>query len=268
MADTKISALPTDVTTLAAGDRFPIADVSASTTDTYCTSTEIQTFACNAPVFAAGSASANSWPKLTVGTLLTTAEDGAIEMDADCLYGCTDAGNRGVIPVMHFIRADAARNLTNSTAEQKIFDSPSAGKLALETGCYRFEAQLYITSMSGTSGNVRFSPVGTTTSTTATSAAFLWHAWGIDATAPTTAATQTGSFAVTSQTAAAVSLVTAATGTGMGASISGSFEISGAGNIVPTVILSTAAAASINIGTYIAYWRIGSTSVASVGQWS
>lgn len=45
MADTKISDLPTDITTLADGDKFPVADASALTTDTYATALEIKTYA-------------------------------------------------------------------------------------------------------------------------------------------------------------------------------------------------------------------------------
>lgn len=44
MADIKIGDLPTDVVTLADGDKFPIADASALTIDTYATALEVKTF--------------------------------------------------------------------------------------------------------------------------------------------------------------------------------------------------------------------------------
>lgn len=47
MADTKISDLPTDIVTLAAGDKFAVADASALAANTFCTMTEIKAF--NAP---------------------------------------------------------------------------------------------------------------------------------------------------------------------------------------------------------------------------
>lgn len=263
MADTKIINLPTLVATLASGDRFVVADVSASTTDSYCTPTQIQTFACNAPVFAAGTASANTWPKFTSGTILTTAEDGAIELDADCFYGCTDAGNRGIIPVQHFIRADSSRNLTASTAQQAIFNSPAAGKLTLETGCYRFEGLIAFTAMSTGSGNTMLTIVG---STTATCGSFLWHAWGFDTSTPSTPGAQTGSQLVT--TSSGVAVISAATGSAMYCSFQGSFEVTAAGNIIPSVKLPVAKAVTLAAGAYFTIWRIGSTTVASVGQWT
>lgn len=51
MADLKISDLPTDIVTLAAGDKFPVADVSALTANTYCTAQEIKDFVTSDFVF-------------------------------------------------------------------------------------------------------------------------------------------------------------------------------------------------------------------------
>tara|TARA_R110000868_G_scaffold344789_2_gene605871 strand:- start:824 stop:1618 length:795 start_codon:yes stop_codon:yes gene_type:complete len=264
MADTKIGNLPTDIVTLAAGDRFPVYDASATTTDTYCTPVELQTFFCIAPVFAAGSASAGTWPKLTAGTVMTTAEVGAFELDANCLYFCTDAGNRGVVPVRHFIRSDSTRTLANSGAAQKLWDSPTNGTLTLETGYYRFEGQFLVDTMSGTSGNLLLDILGAGGATTGS---WLWHAIGIDSTTPATATTQTGSFAVTS--ASGASVVTAAGGTAVAVSFWGSFEVTVAGTIIPSVTLVTAVGTAVlNVGSHFEIWRDGSTSVASIGQWS
>ena len=44
MADTKISDLPTDIVALADGDKFPVADASALTADTYATALELKTY--------------------------------------------------------------------------------------------------------------------------------------------------------------------------------------------------------------------------------
>jgi hypothetical protein len=49
MADIKIGDLPTDIVALAAADKFPVADASAITADTYATPVEIQTYVLNVP---------------------------------------------------------------------------------------------------------------------------------------------------------------------------------------------------------------------------
>lgn len=261
MSDTKISDLPTDITTLAGGDKFPVADASALTANTYATADEIKTFANTAPVFAAGSASANTWPKFTSGTLLTTPEDGAIEMDGDCFYGTTDAGNRGVIPVEYIIRADATRTLPNDTNENAIFNSPTNGRITLETGVYLFEGLISVNTMSATSGNALLDILG---AGTATCAAWLYHVVGADGNI-NTAGTQTGSTTNTQQSAA--SILTAGTGTSMHMRIRGTFEVTGAGTLIPSIDLVTAAAAVVAIGSYLVFRRVGSTSMVSVGQW-
>jgi len=45
MADLKISDLPTDIVTLEDGDKFPVADASALTANTYATAAEVKTYA-------------------------------------------------------------------------------------------------------------------------------------------------------------------------------------------------------------------------------
>ena len=102
-----------------------------------------------APLYSAGTASAGTAPiRLQAGTLNTTAEAGAIEMDSNCFYGTTDAGNRGYIPVRNFIRATSSRSLANSTSKQAIFNSPANGRLTLETGTYFFEGIISVSDMS------------------------------------------------------------------------------------------------------------------------
>lgn len=201
--------------------------------------------------------------QLTSGTAMTTPVAGAIEMDANCIYATTDAGNRGYIPVRHFIRANATRTLPDDTNENAIFNDPSNGTLTLETGTYLFEGILYVTGMDATSGNALIDILG---AGTATAAAWLWSARGIDATDPTAAAAQTGSFAITQ--ASVASIVTAGTGTALAITLKGTFEITGAGTIIPSIDQVTAEPAVVNIGSYIAFERIGSTSVVSVGQWT
>lgn len=264
MADTKISDLPTDIVTLADGDKFPVADASALTANTYATALEIKTYTNTAPVFAAGSASAGTWPVLTSGTLLTTAEDGAIELDGDAFYMTTDAGNRGVVAVEQIIRADSTRTFTSNTSQQAIFTTPASGTLTLETGTYLFDGLIAMTSMSATGGNGKFSLIG---AGTATLGSILWRATGQDVVAEGTAAAQGGSWHVI-QTQTATDIVTATTGTAVCFELTGTFEVTGAGTIIPSFAQTTAAAAIVSVGSYFKCRRVGSTSMTSVGQWS
>lgn len=261
MPDLKISALPTDVVTLADGDKFAIADASALTIDTYATALEIKTHGNTAPVFAAGTASANTHPKLTAGTLLTTPEAGALELDATNLYGCTDAGNRGVIPVVHLIRANVTRTLPNDVNTNAIFNDPANGALTLEAGVYFFEMLMIITAMSATSGNCQVLFGGT-----ATVGGWLWVLSGLDNSTPSSGVADLSVYAATSGSGA--SFVTAGTGTAARMFWKGTFEVTVAGTFIPQVDLVTAAAAIVSQGTYFRCERIGPAGLVSVGQWS
>lgn len=256
--DTKISAL-TAASGMATSNEL---EINESGTSKKVSGTQLQTFVWNAPLFAAGSASANSWPRWnTGGTLLTTPEDGAVEMDADVFYLTTDAGNRGYVPAKYCIRADATRTFTSNTSAQNIFTTPANGQITLETGLYEVTGLLNIGSMSATSGNGSINLLGTGT---ATVGAWLWHVVGVDG-ATATAATQTGSTMVTSTTPA--SALTAGVGTAMTAHIRGSFEVTGAGTLIPQFKMVTAAASVLAVGSYLCLERQGSTSMTSVGQW-
>jgi len=194
-------------------------------------------------------------------TNMTTPAVGAVEMDATNFYGTTDSGNRGYIPVRHFIRADAVRTYTSNTSAQTIFNSPTNGRLTLETGTYRVAGVLQWTAMSSTVGNRNIDLLG---AGTATVAAWLWHVVGVDGAAGS-ATTQTGSTMTTSTTPA--SAVGGTSGTAMTASLQGTFEVTVAGTLIPTTTMVTAAASILSVGSYLEIWRIGTTSVVSVGQW-
>jgi len=198
--------------------------------------------------------------KLQVGTNLTTAEVGAVEMDANNIYGTTDAANRGIVPLRHFIRQDSTRTFTSNTSEQAIFDEVTNGRLTLEAGTYRFDCSVTMTSMSATSGNASFDILGAGTSTIT---GVFYSLRGIDG-ATATAASETSSYMVLAQTP--TSAVTAGIGTSMQYSAEGTFETT-AGTIIPSMTLVTAAAAVIGIGSYCGFERLGSDTVTNVGQW-
>lgn len=259
MADSKISAL-TAVVTPAATDEYATNQGGVSKRTTLA---QVMTFVNTASVWAAGTASAGSWPKFTPGTLLTTAEEGAIELDADCFYACTDAGNRGYIPVRHFCRADSTRTFTSNTSAQALFTSPAGGALTLETGTYLFEALLAFTGMSATSGNLSFNILG---AGGATLAAILYQTVGSDRASGSAAAAVGGTWSVAAGSAASVA--TPATGTALCVHVKGTFEVSAAGTIIPSITLLTASAAVLSIGSHLTVERIGSQSAVSVGQWA
>ncbi|MGB9140927.1 MAG: DUF2793 domain-containing protein [Aestuariivirga sp.] len=201
--------------------------------------------------------------KFQGGANLATPEAGAIEFDGTCFYGTGDAGNRGVIPLEHFIILDADYALANSAAEQKAFNATANGALALDAGLYAFDFLLYLTGMSATSGNLAFDILG---AGTATISKALYYNVGVDSSTPTVAAAPAGLLSATAQTAA--SIVTAATGTGLVVQGRGMFRVSAGGTIVPSVALVAASAAVMKDMSYFKCRRIGSASVVSQGDWS
>jgi hypothetical protein len=259
-AQTRITDLSAE-TALADADEFVIWDASASTTDKI-TAANVKDYVENAPVFAAGTASAGTWPKLTSGTLMTTAEVGALELDANALYATTDAGNRGVVSVEHWIRANATRTFTSNTTQQAIFNSPTNGRLTLETGTYFFECLVSMDTMSATSGNGKFS---LNSGGTATLAQILYQTGGRDAALD--ALGNTTGVAETTATVAATNVATASTATVLTFHVVGTFKVTVAGTIIPSFAQTTAAAAVVKVGSFFMCKRIGSDSLVSVGQW-
>ncbi len=255
---TKISAAPNNAT-VAGTDEFATNKAGASNRTA---ASVIKTFVNTDPDFAAGSASAGTWPNLASGTLLTTAEAGAIERDSTNFYMTTNAGNRGIIPIIHFVRCNATRTLPNDTNENAIFNSPTNGRLTLETGTYMFEALMQVTSMSATSGNALIDWLG---AGTATCGAWMWQYLALDNSTPTTGATNQGAIRVTQDSAA--SIASAGTGTGLNVWARGSFEVTSAGTLIPSIDLVTAAAGIVGIGSFFMCYRVGSDAVVSVGQW-
>lgn len=232
--------------------------VGTGTTDTLTNKT------LTAPIISAHSASAGTALKFTQGTLMTTAEAGAIEMDSNCLYATTDAGNRGYVEVNHFIRANATRTFTSNTTQQAIFNDPTNGTLTLETGTYIFEGLIAMTSMSATSGNGKFSLIG---AGTAVLGDILWLATGQDAAAEGNGAAIGGSWHVKA-TETGTNVATATTGTAICFMVKGTFKVTTGGTLIPSFAQTTAAAAVVSIGSYFKCNRVGDTSVVSVGQWS
>jgi len=243
-------------TILASSNAGAVVTLSSGTKDVFITLTTAGPLG----TLAAGTATLPPL-KLQAGTLLTTAQAGALELDADALYATTDAGNRGVIPVRHFIRCNATRTLPNDTNRNAIFDNPTNGRLTLETGTYLFESVVGVKSMSATSGNAQLDVLG---AGTAVCNDWLYSVMGKDATLISVAAIL-GTMPVIQTTPA--SMFTAGTGAEMWWVARGSFTVTTGGTLIPSIDQVTAAAAIVQIGSYFSCERIGSTSVVSVGQW-
>lgn len=163
-----------------------------------------------------------------------------------------------------FVVLQSAYTLTSTTASQKLFNATTNGALTLTTGIYRYEALIQLTSMSATSGNASFSILG---AGTATLARPVIHTVGTDNTTTSNPAAQNGVVTFGSNITTN-SMVTAGTGTAVGAEISGIFDVTSAGTIIPSTALLSAAAAIVTAGSYFRCYRIGPTATATLGDWS
>lgn len=162
-----------------------------------------------------------------------------------------------------WIRQTSNRNLTNSTAVQKIFDTATNGALTLPTGRYSFLFAGYFSSMSATSGNLGWSLTGAGTAVTNT---VLQNFRGRDSTTITTVGTISGLAAATDANAGG--LITAATGTAVWLFAEGFFNINAAGTIIPSINLITAAAAVVQAGTSMQVTRLGPLADSYSADWS
>lgn len=165
----------------------------------------------------------------------------------------------GYIPVRILLRANATRTFTSNTSSQALFTTPTNGRMTLPTGVYKFEALLSLSGMSGTSGNALISMIG---AGTATIGKWLWDVMGIDG-ATATAAARNGQTIVTAASGAAI--VTATTATAMQLRVTGTFEVTVAGTLIPSMTMLTASASVLAIGSYVIVERMGATGITSQG---
>jgi len=215
--------------------------------------------------------------RLNTGTLLTSPAQGALEFDGYVFYGTAGTG-RGYIPTENFISSTADHTLTSNTLTQPLFYSDNAG-VGSTTGAvldvsssttYFFECMLYITGMSGTSGNLSFDLLNSTgsgtTVGTATIGSVSYYSTGVDASTITSAAAAGGSLNITPKSVGNISSAT--TGNSYAALITGILRVSLSGNIVPSIALTTASAAVIKTNTWFRIRTIGTDTVNYVGPWS
>lgn len=213
-------------------------------------------------------------PPLTYnsGTLLTAPLAGASEFNTGIYYDDPAASIRTLRVDEQFACLNSPYTLTSTTAEQKLFNVPANGALTVEAGkTYEFECQFTVSSMSATSGNLKFSPAGTgAASATATITNCTYSAMANDATLATPAAWQNSVIATTTADpiTSSTDIATASTATVCVVRAHGTIRINAAGTLIPSVALTTAAAAVVDINSYFRLWQKGSGTVTTVGNWS
>jgi hypothetical protein len=171
------------------------------------------------------------------------------------------SGGTGATPAYGVLQANYS--LTSVTAAQKLFNCSTNGALSLAAGTCRFSCSLLLTSMSSTSGSAKFDLKG------AGSAVFgkmSMQDFGSRSTVAVGGTTATSGTASAVQ-ASAAALAIAATSAALRASIHGTFEITTAGTIIPSIALDVAAAAVVNAGSYFECIYLG-PAAALGGSWS
>ncbi|MDZ4118022.1 DUF2793 domain-containing protein [Phaeovulum sp.] len=153
--------------------------------------------------------------------------------------------------------------LTSATTAQKLFNWSTNGALSLAAGTYRFSCSLLLTSMSATSGSAKFDLKGAGSAIFGKMSMQDFGSRGTVAVGGTTATSGTASDVPTSGGV----LATAATSAALRASIHGTFEITTAGTIIPSIALDVAAAAVVNAGSYFECIYLGPTAALG-GSWS
>jgi hypothetical protein len=153
---------------------------------------------------------------------------------------------------------------TSTTSTQKLFNATTNGALTLGLGVYDYEARFRLSSMSGTTGNASFSILGAGTAVIGSNS--YSYITGQDNVTATPAA-QSGIFFTGA--AATAPIVTASTATDLAVHIRGMFRVTTAGTVIPSVGLTTAAAASVTIGSHIVFKRRSTLSTDTFyGAWT
>lgn len=156
-------------------------------------------------------------------------------------------------------RQHAAYTLTSTTAVQQLFNSSANGRLTLPVGTYRFHALYQLTGMSTALGNnSAFSLAGS-----ATLANVMMYTVGVDS----SSAAQNQSGGMTTSAAFSGSQQGTTTSSVQSCLVEGSFEVTVAGTIIPSVALVAAAAAVVTAGSFLEVWAVGATTLTTIGAW-
>ena len=173
-------------------------------------------------------------------------------------------GGSGAGPAAAYGVLQANYTLTSTTAAQKLFNWSTNGAPSLAAGTYRFSCSLLITSMSsGTNGSAKFDLKGAGSAIFGKMSMLDFGARGTVAVGGVTATSGTAS----DVPASAAVLASAVASSALRASIHGTFEITTAGSIVPSIALDVAAAAVVGAGSYFECSYLG-PAAALGGSWS
>jgi hypothetical protein len=184
-----------------------------------------------------------------------------VEYDGAVFYNTNNASNRGVWPSEQFVVLTSTRTFTSNTSAQAIFaggGGPASGQITLPTGTYFYEFGLNLGSISSTSGrtlNLTFA--GTSTVATVMGMNSYLDSTIVSLGSKTSAAASSLAASFTGDT----STTAQAIGWGM-------FTITVAGTFIPQLTQSVASAMTVAAGSYFRIHQVGSSSVATVGNWS
>jgi hypothetical protein len=264
MADIKISAL-TGVAggILADADEIPIADASDLSASYSATMANVKTYVTTAPVFAAGSSSANTKPKLTSGTVLATTEAGAIEFDGKAAYFTPVIGDRGVVPAVMF-RVLLANATGADVATAQPWFPTNGGVQVRAATCYRFEGAFSSVRTAGTTSHTTNILFGGT----ATITAIGYHVEVKEGDAATISDSDLIAIQVATSTNIKAASVSATENVVF--QVWGHVWINAAGTFIPQFIYSAAPgqAPTIELGTYFRLEPIGDNAVTQMGTWA
>lgn len=209
----------------------------------------------------AGSATAGTWPLIQSGTVLTTAEAGALEYDGNVLYFSPAASSRGLVPAHYYARIDAARNLVDDTSTQTLFPSTEDVLTVVAGGTYRFRLVARLTK-----GANNVSMAYITTLATATLTSINAVAISGAAASGTAVAANINNIDV----ATTITVVAASTGANIRLQIEGEFEVGTGGTLSPTVAFSgaTGSTPTVNVGTFFECWRVGANPITAIGPFA
>lgn len=213
---------------------------------------------------AAGSAS-QAPVRFTAGTNTSTAAAGSFEYDGVVFYGAPTTSSRGVLASEQFIALVNDYVANDSSSAQKVFNSPTNGAITLDaTTTYMFEGVYYITRSLGSNSHTLstlFALGGTLTSITYT------------ADTTSTTGNTLGAVSRIYGTAASGVVVTGAstsTTENITVVLKGIVRTNTAGTFTPQIQYSAApgGAPTILKNSYFRMIPLGTSSVASVGNWS
>lgn len=196
------------------------------------------------------------------GSLLTTPQNGAFEYDGINFFATPGNANRGLIPGLNYIFQGSNRNLGNNASLQQLFDSVTSGTLDIDTGLYFWDALIYVTGMSGTSGNAKIDLKGAGNAVFGTC---LWQALGFDNGVGTTA---TATSSMQNTVVSGTNILTASANTTLSVSLRGMFKITTAGTMIPSIQLQTASGAVVQAGSYFKCFKAGDENAVAVGKWT